>query len=86
MRISVTDTSAMMATLEGLFQAASADMPPVQPQNLEHVVRVTLETATMLPHDALETNSLHGTIVVNGSSVGMTVSDRRHSRFIYDSQ
>jgi hypothetical protein len=86
MRISVTDTSAMRATLEGLFQAATAEIPLVQPENLEHVVRVTLEMATMLPHDALETNSVHGTIVVNGSPVGMTVSDRRHSRFIYDSQ
>ena len=62
----------------------AAAVPTLGPRDLEQIIRVTVETATMLPHEALQTRTMHGTVVVNGTPAKTTTFESRRSRFTYD--
>lgn len=83
MRVAL-DRAAMKSVLDKVFQSAGQLGPRIQPSDYSHVVRVTLETATMLPHVALETHSIHGTADVNGASSTIVESETRRSQFTYE--
>ena len=56
---------------------------PMRPQDYEMMIRVTLESATMLPHELVATQS-QGTIVeANGRTVRAHHLERRTSRYTY---
>ena len=53
-------------------------------RDYEMLVQVTLETSTMLPHELIQTRSMHGTAELNGAVITTTDIERRHSTFVYD--
>jgi hypothetical protein len=77
------DGVAMKAIFDALRQAAGPQALASQPLDFEQLVRVTLETATMLPHDSLETRTMHGTSLSNGNSAATTDFESRGSAFTY---
>jgi hypothetical protein len=43
-----------------------------------------MEAGTMLPHEFIQTRSMHGTAELNGDVITTTDIERRHSTFVYD--
>ena len=84
MRTSSTDSLALKSLFEPLIQALGLSALSLQPRDFENVNRVTLETATMLPHESLQINTMHGAAVMNWSPVALEQVERRHARFTYD--
>jgi hypothetical protein len=78
------DRAGLDAAMKSILEGATArPNVPVQYRDYEEVMRVTLETKTMLPHDFIHTRTMHGMAELNGRSSLTTDKERRRSQFTY---
>jgi hypothetical protein len=78
------DRAGMEAATKLLFEGATArPKTAMHYRDYEMVIRVTLETQTMLPHEFTRTRTMHGVVEFDGRSSLTTDSERRHSQFTY---
>jgi hypothetical protein len=81
----VFDREALAALVARLEQGSPIAMAPaVRPLELETVLRVTMETGTMLPHEALLTRTSRMQEDVNGQPLARRDFESRRSVFVYD--
>jgi hypothetical protein len=70
------------------MQAGAAELSQFSMTGVDYegITRVTLETATMLPHAFVQTRTMHGTASVNGRTVTTSDFESLSSRFTYQQQ
>ena len=78
------DPEALAAVVDSLQKDSPFVLPSVTPLELEEVIRVTMETGTMLPHEILVTRMTRMRMDVSGETLTNRDAYSRRSIFVHD--
>ena len=78
------DPEALAAVVDSLQKDSPFVLPSVTPLELEEVIRVTMETGSMLPHEILVTRMTRMRMDVSGETLTNRDAYSRRSIFVYD--
>ena len=78
------DPEALAAVVDSLQKDSPFVLPSVTPLELEEVIRVTMETGSMLPHEILVTRMTRMRMDVSGETLTNRDAYSHRSIFVYD--